>query len=205
MGKNYRNRTFALIQTPPPSRPPEGLSKRKESTTSFSLSANTGWRIRDRSGECTSSSPNSEKQPDSCLLLKKRIREDCSKELPSSTECIGMVSSPTRNSSSITSLGLPSTNSSTSDSRLESTKKGSKQSPSTKQECWSTRDTSKSARAWWTLTNSWLEPALRRRSTWLPFLPSRQRSLAELAARKTKERKKKNDSVYPKYSNSCQW
>jgi ribosomal protein S4 len=70
------------------------------------LSESTDSRIRKKYGEYISLSPNSERQLESSLLLKKKTLEDFSKVLPFSEECIVMVSSPMRNSSSITCLGL---------------------------------------------------------------------------------------------------
>jgi len=151
-------------------------------------SANTALKTRDRFGEFIFSSPDSEKQPESCSLLKKKIQEDCSRAPHFSTECTDTDSSPTRNSSSITFWVSPLTSFWTRDCKPESIKKASKQNLFIKQESWSTKDTSKSARTSSMPTNSWSGLHLRRRSIWPHFLPSKLKSPAEPAERKTKEK-----------------
>ena len=203
MGKNYRNRISLSIQTPPPSTLPEDPSKRKESTTNCNLSASTVSRTSEKSGECISCSPNSEKQPENCLLLKKKTPADFSKEPPFSTECTDMVSSPMRNSNSITCSVWPSINSWTRDCKPVFIKKASRPRASIKLECSSIKGTSELARVWLTLTSSWWEPLLRRRSIWLLCLLSRPRSPAGPVARKTKERKLRNDPYFNICHISC--
>ncbi len=200
MGKSYRNCNSCLIQTDQPSTPPEGPSRRKESITNYNLSANMASRTKEKSGEFISSSPNSEKQPESFLPSKKKIPEDCSKALPSSTECTDTDFSPKKNSNSITSSVSLSTNSWTRDFKPVSIKKDSKPNPSIKPESSFTKDTLKSARISLTPTSSLLEPPQRRKSTSHLFLLSRQRSPAEPAARKIKEKSQLRNDLYQTFN-----
>ena len=73
----------------------------------YSLSESMVLRIRENVGEYILLYPNSEKQLENYLLLKRKILEDFSKVLPFLEECIDMVYYQLKNSSSITFWVLP--------------------------------------------------------------------------------------------------
>ena len=164
MGKNYRNCTCLFTQTQPPSRPPEGLTKRKELTTNSSSSANTGLKIKEKYGESILLFPNSERQLVSSLLSKKKTPEDFSKVLPFSEECTDMVFFQQKNSNSITSSVWPLINSLTVDCKLEFPRMLSTQNPSIKLEPLLSNAILESARAWSPHLHTWWGLRQKRRS-----------------------------------------
>ena len=68
----------------------------------YSLSESMVLRIKEKYGEYILLSPNSERQPESYLLLKKKILEDFLKVLPFLEECTDMVYYQQSNLNSIT-------------------------------------------------------------------------------------------------------
>ena len=189
MGKNYRNRNLFFMQTLPPLTLLEDPLKRKESTTNYSWSASTVSKTSVKFGEFTYCFLVSERPPDSCLPLSRKILEGSLKELLCSTECTDTVYWLTKNLNSITCWVSPWTNFWTNVFKPVFIKKVSKRRVCIKLVFWSTRDTLKLVRIWSTLISFWWELRQRRRSIWLLSRHSRLKSLAVLPARKIKERK----------------
>ena len=195
MGKNYRNCTLLIIQTPPHSRLQEDPTRRKGLITNSSSSASTGLRIREKYGESISPSPNSEKQLVNFSPSKKKTPEDCSKVLPFLEECTDMDFFPLKNLSSITFLVLLPTSFSIVDFKPESLKTLSMLNLFTRPELLLSKDTSALEKAQLLPLHTWLGPKPRRKSTSLPFLHSKLTSLAGPPRRKTKEKIKEKKKL----------